>query len=194
MLQLFGHVAADHLHRHVSRAFNHHLHVILPGDFGQLAQRVQLGKLCFVVGVADGARAQAVAQRQRDIVSGADFADLAEVFVKEVLLVMGEAPLRHDRTAARDDAGQTLRGHRHVAQQHARVNGEVVHALFRLLQQRVAERFPGKVFGDAVDLLQRLINRDGANRNRAVTQDPFAGFVNIAASGEVHYRVRAPAR
>ena len=74
------------------------------------------------------------------------------------------------------------------------MNGEVVHALFRLLQQRVAEGFPGEVFGNAVHLLQRLINRDGANRYRAVTQDPFAGFVNIAASGEIHYRVRAPAR
>ena len=74
------------------------------------------------------------------------------------------------------------------------MDGEVVHTLFRLLQQRVAERFPGEVFGDAVDLLQRLINRDGTDRHRAVTQDPFAGFVNITASGKIHHRVRAPAR
>ncbi|MNR26083.1 hypothetical protein D3C85_1432730 [compost metagenome] len=40
MLQLFGYVATDHLHRHVARAFDHHLYVIFPGDFGQLAQSV----------------------------------------------------------------------------------------------------------------------------------------------------------
>ncbi len=73
------------------------------------------------------------------------------------------------------------------------MDGEVVDALFGLLQQRVAERFPGKIFGDPVDLFQRLVDRDGADRYRAVTQDPLTGFVNIAAGGKVHYRVRAPA-
>ncbi|SAJ31627.1 Uncharacterised protein [Enterobacter cloacae] len=84
----------------MARAFNHHLHVVLPGDFGQLAQRVQLGKLRLVVSIADGARTQAVAQRQGDVVRGANFADFAEVFVEEVFLMMGKAPFSHNRTAA----------------------------------------------------------------------------------------------
>lgn len=96
VLQFFRHIAADHLHGDMARAFNHHLHVILPGDFGQLAQRVQFSKLRFVVGITNGTRAQAVAQRQRDVVSGTDFADLAEVFVEEVFLMMRQTPLRHD--------------------------------------------------------------------------------------------------
>ena len=49
VLQLFGHVALDHMHGHMTRAFYHHLHVVFPGDFGQLAQRMQLGELRFVV-------------------------------------------------------------------------------------------------------------------------------------------------
>lgn len=65
MFQLFGHVAADHLHRHMARAFNHHLYVVFPGDFGQLAQRMQLGELGLVVGVLNRTGAQAVAERQR---------------------------------------------------------------------------------------------------------------------------------
>ncbi|MNB87228.1 hypothetical protein D3C75_342040 [compost metagenome] len=96
VFQLLGHVAADHLHRHMARAFDHHLHVIFPGNFGQLAQGVQLGKLGFVVGVANGSRTQTVAQRQRDVVRGADLADFAEVLVQEVFLMMGQAPLRHN--------------------------------------------------------------------------------------------------
>ncbi|MNS46338.1 hypothetical protein D3C72_788320 [compost metagenome] len=88
VFQLFSHIAANHLHWYVARAFNHHLHVIFPGDFGQLAQGVQLSKLCFVVGIANRARTQAVAQRQGDVVRGADFTNLAEVFVEEVFLMM----------------------------------------------------------------------------------------------------------
>ncbi|EHC78033.1 hypothetical protein LTSERUB_6222 [Salmonella enterica subsp. enterica serovar Rubislaw str. A4-653] len=36
------------------------------------------------------------------------------------------------------------------------MNSEIVDALFGLLQQRVAEGFPGKILGDPVDLFQRL--------------------------------------
>ena len=74
------------------------------------------------------------------------------------------------------------------------MNGEVVDALFGLLQQRVAEGFPGEIFGDPVDLLQRLVDRHSTDRYRTVTQDPLTGFVDIATGGEIHHRVSAPAR
>ena len=90
---------------------------------------------------------QAVAERERHVVGAHDFADLAEARVEEVLLVVREAPLRHDRSAARDDAGDALGGERDVAQQHARVHGEVVHALLALLDERVAVDLPRQVFG-----------------------------------------------
>ena len=51
VLQLLGHIAADHLHGNMAGTFDHHLHVILPGDLRQLAQRAQLGELRLVVGV-----------------------------------------------------------------------------------------------------------------------------------------------
>ncbi len=78
--------------------------VVLPGDLGQLAQGLQLGELGLVVGVGDGAGAQPVAERERHVVGGEDLADLVEVGVEEVLVVMGEAPVGHDGAAARDDA------------------------------------------------------------------------------------------
>ncbi len=86
--------------------------------------------------------------------------------------MMGEAPFRHNRTAARDDTGQAFRGHRHIAQQYARMDSEVIHTLLGLFQ-RVAERFPGKIFGDPVNLLQRLVDRHCTDRHRAVTQNPL---------------------
>ena len=48
------------------------------------------------------------------------------------------------------------------------VDGEVVHALLGLLDQGVAEDLPGEVFGLAVDLFQRLVDRHRADRHRAV--------------------------
>ncbi len=51
VLELLGHVGLDHVHGHVAGAFDHGLHVVLPGDLRQLAQGVQLGELGFVVGV-----------------------------------------------------------------------------------------------------------------------------------------------
>ena len=193
VLELLGHVALDHVHGHVAGALDHHLHVVFPGDLGELAQGAQLGELGLVVGVVDGARTQTVTQRQAHVVGGADLADLAEMLVEEVLLVVGEAPLGHDAAAARNDAGEALGGHGHETQQDAGVDGEVVHPLLGLLQQGVAEQLPGEVFGDAVGLLQRLIDGHGTDGHRAVAQDPLAGLVDVAAGGEIHHGVGAPA-
>ena len=162
-------------------AFDHHLHVLLPGALGELAQRVELGELRFVVGVGDGAGAQAVTQRIGDVVGLHDLGDLVELLVEEALLVMREAPFRHDRSAAADDAGDALGGHRDVGQAHARMDGEIVDALFGLLDQRVAEDFPGEVLGDAADFLQRLVDRHGADGHGRVADDPFARVVDVAA-------------
>jgi hypothetical protein len=107
----------------------------------------EFGELRFVVGVGDGAGTQAVADREADVVGRHDVADLVPMRVEEVLLVMREAPLGHDRAAARDDAGHAPGGQRDVGEADAGVDGEVVDALLGLLDQRVAEDLPGEVFG-----------------------------------------------
>ncbi len=104
-----------------------------------------------------------------------------------------QAPLRHDRAAARHDAGDAIGGERHVSQPHAGVDGEIIDALFALLDQRVFVAFPVELDGIAVNFLQRLVDRHSADRHRRIAQDPFARVVNIAAGGEVHHRVGAPA-
>ncbi len=47
------------------------------------------------------------------------------------------------------------------------MDGEIVDALLGLLDERVAVDLPGQVLGDAADLLQRLVDRDGADRDGA---------------------------
>ncbi|MNQ01561.1 hypothetical protein D3C85_142210 [compost metagenome] len=166
---------------------------MFPGNLGQLAEGLQFAELRFVVGVGNRARTQAIAQREADVVGLHDFADFVEMGVEEVLFVVRQAPLGHDRAATGHDAGHALGGHRYVAQQHPGVDGEVVDALLGLLDQRVAEQLPGQVFGRATDFFQRLIDRHRADRHRRIADDPLAGFVNVFAGGQVHDRVRTPA-
>ncbi|MNI34601.1 hypothetical protein D3C73_885960 [compost metagenome] len=107
--------------------------------------------------------------------------------------MMRQAPLRHDRAATGNDAGQAFGGHWYIAQQYPGVDGEVIDALLGLFKQGIAEHFPGQVLRHAIHFLQRLIDWHCADRHRAVAQDPFTGFVDIAASGEIHHGVSAPA-
>ena len=174
------------------RALHHDLHVELPGPLGQFSQGVQFGELRGVVGVRRRARPQAVAQGEGDVVLREDLAQLVEVRVEEVFLVVGQAPAGHDGAAAGHDAGDPVRRERHVPQQHAGVDGHVVHTLFALLDHGVAEDFPGQGVRFAVDLLQRLVDRDRADRHGGVADEPFTGGVDVVAGGQVHHGVRAP--
>ena len=62
--ELLLHVLFDQMHRHMAGTFDHHLHIMFPGDLGQLAQRFEFGKLRFVVGIGDRAGPQAVTQAE----------------------------------------------------------------------------------------------------------------------------------
>src|SRR5580658_1991702 len=141
--ELLVHILLDLVHRDMSRALDHHLAVVPPGDLGQLSQGLKLGKLRGIVGIRDGTGPQTVAERETHIVAAADLADLLEVLVEEALAVMRQTPLRHDGAATRHDARDTVHRERHVRQAHAGVDGEVIHALLCLLDERVAEDFPG---------------------------------------------------
>ena len=71
-------------------------HALGPGAGGEFALHFEFAELGLVVGIGDGAGAEAVADGEADIVGGADVADFIPVGVEEVFLVMGEAPLGHD--------------------------------------------------------------------------------------------------
>ena len=61
---LLFHVGLDEMHRHMPRAFDHGLDVVLPGNLGQLAQGFQLAELRFVVRIGNRTGTQAVAQAE----------------------------------------------------------------------------------------------------------------------------------
>ncbi len=192
-LDLAAHVLLDLVQRHVAGALDHHLHVGGPRPPGELTEGLQLGELGGVVGIGDRPRTQPVAQREGHVVGGHELAQLVEVGVEEVLLAMGHAPGGKDGATAADDAGDPPGGQVDVAGQHAGVDGDVVDALLGLLDQRVPVDLPGELLGLAVDLLQRLVDRHGAEGHGGVADDPLAGGVDLGTGGEVHDRVGAPA-
>ena len=106
--------------------------------------------------------------------------------------MMRQAPLGHDGSTARHNAGYALGGERHIAQQHASMNCKVVHTLLGLLNQGIAINFPAKILGNAIYLLQRLINWHSSDRHHGVTNNPLPGFMDILAGRQIHHRVRAP--
>src|SRR3546814_20832733 len=93
----------------------------------------------------------AIAERECNIIGLHDLADFLEIIVEETLLVVSKAPFGHDGAAARYDAGNALRRHRNIRQTHARMDGEIIDALFGLLDQRIAEDVPGQILGNAAE-------------------------------------------
>ena len=190
--ELLGHVFLDHVHGDVAGAFVHDLDAFGPGALGEFALDFEFAELGFVIGVGDGAGAQTVADGEAHVVGGHDVADVIPMGVEEAFLVMGEAPLGHDAAAAADDAGHAGGGHGDEAQQNAGVDGEVIDALLGLLDEGVAEEFPGEVLGFAVHFFECLIDGHGADGHGRIPQDPFTGGVDVLAGGEVHDGVRTP--
>ena len=188
--RLLLHVHGDLVHRQVAGTFDHHLAAARPGPSGQLAQRLQLGELRRVGGVGDRAGAQAVAEAPGHVVLPHDVAEVVEPRVDRVLGVVRHHPLRHQRAAPRDDPRHPVRRQADVIAEDAGVERHVIDALPGLVLDHVEEVLLGQVL-DLLDLLDRLIDRHGADRHGAGGQDGPADRVDLAAGGQVHHRVGA---
>ena len=191
-LELLRHVFLDHVHGDMAGAFVHDLDAFRPGAFGEVTLDFEFAELRFVVGVGDRAGAESVADREAHIVSRHDVANVVPVRVEKVLLVVGEAPFRHDAAAAGDNAGHARGGEGDEAQEDSGVDGEIIDALLGLLDERVGENLPGQFLGLASDFFEGLVNGDGADGDGRVAEDPFARGVDVFSGGEVHHGVGAP--
>jgi len=191
-LQLKIHVLLDEMHRHMAGTFDHDLNVMLPRNLREFAECRELAKLSIIVRIGDGTGTQSVAQAEGNVVCLHDFADLFEMRIQEILLMMGQAPLCEDRSASADDSRPPAHGQRNVSKQNAGMDREVIDSLLRLLDQRIPIHFPRESLGPATRFLERLVNGNRSDRHGRVSKNPFARFVNVAACGKIHHGVRAP--
>ena len=112
--------------------------------------------------------------------------------VKEAFLIVENTPLRHDRSTARNATCETVADELCMLFQHTGMDSEIVNALFTLLNQSVAIYFPSEFFNVTVYFLKCLINRHCTHRYGAVSDNPFASFVDVVTRREVHQSVTAP--
>jgi hypothetical protein len=127
------HVELDLVEGHVARALDHDLHALAPGALGQLAQRRQLGQLRASVASArppgrrpspsenDTSYSRMISQMSRSACTWGSRRRCVSIH------------LAKQRAAARHDADEAVADERQVRARHARVDGEVVHALLRLV-------------------------------------------------------------
>ena len=123
----------DLVHRDVAGALDHDLDIFLPSFLCQFAQGLEFGELRFVAGVGYATGAQAIPEREAHVIFLEDFDDVVEAIVKKVLFVVVRHPLRQDRAATADDAGDAFCHQGQILDQHAGVDGHVIHALRGLL-------------------------------------------------------------
>ena len=69
------------------------------------------------------------------------------------LNMMGKAPLRHDRSAPRHDAGDAVGCERYIPKKHTGVDRKIIDALLGLLDERLGVNLPGELFGHSTRLL-----------------------------------------
>ena len=185
------HVELDLVERNVPRPLDHHLHATAPCPLRELAQRGQLRQLGGVRGVGQSARTEAVADAEGHVPAPHHLADPLPRVVHEVLAVVHQHPLGQQAATAAHDADQAPPDQREVFAEDARVDGEVVHALAGLVLQRLQHHLLRQVLQAAAD--DHGVDGHRADRDRGGPDDGFAALVQVAAGGEIHHRVRAPA-
>ena len=102
------------------------------------------------------------------------------------------APLGDDASTTAHHAAETFVGVMDVLQADAAMDGEVVHSLLALLDERVAEEFPRQVLGFPFHLLHRLIHGHGTYGHGAVADNPLTRLVDVFSRGKIHQRITAP--
>mmetsp|Transcript_18150 Transcript_18150/g.37470 ORF Transcript_18150/g.37470 Transcript_18150/m.37470 type:complete len:522 (-) Transcript_18150:116-1681(-) len=191
-LELVGHVLGYLVHWDVAWPLVHDLDILLPGSGRELALDRELSKLGVVVRISDTAWPEPIPDRDRDVVLPADVKDVIPVLVRKVLLVVHQRKFGVDRSPPRHDSSHPVRGVGYEAKQDPGVDGEVVHALFSLLDEGLPEELPGDFHGVTSSFLEGLVDGDRAHRNRRVPHDPLPRLVDVLARGQVHQSVRTP--
>ena len=182
------HLLFDLVHWDVPGTLDHHLNVVLPGLFRQLAEHLQFRELRFVARIRDAPGPQTIAKRKTHVVLLENLANRLDVFIQEILLLVMFHPVRHQRPASAHDAGNALAHQRHMLAQHSRVDGHVIDALFGLLLDDFQHQRDGEIFRTPHPR-DGLINRHRSHGHRRSLDDRLADFRYLAPRGKIHYRV-----
>ena len=185
---LHFHVGGYLIQRHMAGAFHHDLYVVSPGTLGQLTQTHQLFDLTHVGGVGQTAGAAGVAQRDGDIVLGADLADLIKVLVEGVFVAGHAHPGKHQRTAAAHDVhlALVLADLLDGLAGDAAVQSDKVHTVLGMQAHHVDEVLCGQFSQVPLIVDDRVVHRYGADHHRALVGQLLPEGLGVAVAGQVH--------
>ena len=190
---LHFHVGGDLIQRHVPRAFDHDLNVLVPGAAGQFAEADELLDLTDVGGVGETAGAAGVAEADGDVVLAADVEDLVEMGIKRVFLAGHAHPGEDKAAAAADDvhrpsaASDLLDG----LARDAAVERDEINAVFRVQAHHVDEILSAERGKVAPVMDDRVVHGHGADHGGALAAQLAAERPRVAVAGQVHDRLRA---
>lgn len=108
------------------------------------------------------------------------------MFVREVLLVVGDAPLGMDRASSADDARKPIGRVRHEREQDSRVDGEVVYSLLCLFDKSVTEDLPCQILSNTAHLgIRHVSNMSclGKEHRYYVTQAVYIACITSKSKG-----------
>ena len=172
----------------VSRPFDDDLDPLGPGPFGELTQDLEFVELGPVGGVGQAAGAQAVPQRQGDVVFPGDLEQPVVVLVQGVFLLVAAHPGGEKGAAPGDHPGDPFFQQGESPPGNAAVHRDEVHPLFGVVVHHVQEVVGLDVI-EAGGLGHHLVDGHGAEGRRALGQKRGANLVQVAAGGQVHDRV-----
>ena len=102
------HIGFDLIHRHMTGAFYHYLHVTLPSTPRKLTEANKLLYLTYVTSVRKATGTACVTERNRYVVLTADVKYLVVILVEGVLFPRHTHPSKYERAASRDDIHLSL--------------------------------------------------------------------------------------
>ena len=172
----------------MARPFYHHLHVLFPGTFGQLAQAHQLFDLAYVGAIGQTAGAAGVAQGDRYVIFPADFKNFVKIFVKGVFLAGHAHPGKYQGASPGYNVHfpfvflNLLNG----LARNAAVERHKIHAVLGMEPYHVNKILGGQ--GSEVTLVMdhSIVDRHCANHSRAFGCQLAPEGDGIAVGGQIH--------
>src|SRR5579863_8703558 len=184
-------VGLDLVERDVAGAFDHDLDAEGAGAFGKFAEDEEFGELAAISGVAGGAGTETVAERDGDVMLAQDGAYFVEMLVERVFVAGPFDPCGEQSAAARDDALDALMAAQfaNALARNPAMQGHVIDALTGLAFDHFEEKRGFEIHDRAFG--GYMVNRHGAEDDRAAGENLDADLVEVGAGGEIHDGIRA---